>query len=371
MKKLEQLVANGVNAFNEGNLEIALVINDMAIRRGNQKKVAAHVKELLHSNKGFTLLAMERFEDALAQFDLANRYKHTDENGWSIFLCLANLGRWDKAKRYHHHRYGKTRNAPTRVTFPDMPIPLAKSPSDFIHKKVLIINEQGMGDELLFFSGIQKLAWSCESITLQCYPEMRRLFEPNLPKNVTLFTEREMSYEMIMKHDICSNTGDFFIFSQSLSNVFHRFLEVPKKDDRSIASRIGYCWKANNISPNAKMRSVEPDVLADFPNKFIKSPAECISLQKDDKEDCPEWMTPFPDDITDFYDTAQLMIGLEHVVTVDTSIAHLAGSLGIATTLIINKHHDWRWRAVNSDGFSLFYPTIKVVRLQDELKKLS
>src|SRR5581483_3466472 len=57
-----------------------------------------------------------------------------------------------------------------------------------------------------------------------------------------------------------------------------------------------------------------------------------------------------------FMDTAAIMKNLDLVITVDTSIAHLAGGLGVPTWILIPHWADWRWFLDRSD--SPWYPTM-------------
>jgi hypothetical protein len=348
MKKLETIVSTGLKAFKEEKFDLALRFNDKAISHGRLKKVNNHTKELLHSNKGYTLLAMKEYELARQQFALANTYEFNDENGWSQFLCLANLGNWEEAKKFHHYRYGETRSAPTKVSFPKLPLPFAKSLEDLKDKKILILNEQGLGDEILFFSAISKIASLVKEITLQCYPETLRLFQNNCPENVTLFIDRSFNLEFVNQFDIYTNTGDLFIYSSDISLGYSNIVSEQERKGT------GFCWKANVKSPNAEKRSIDPDILQQFKSDLN------ISLQITDE--CPDWMIPLPE-VKDLWDTAEIISGLEHVFTVDTSIAHLCGFLNIPTTLLINKHLDWRWKLVGEYGNSLFYPSINILSL--------
>ena len=70
----------------------------------------------------------------------------------------------------------------------------------------------------------------------------------------------------------------------------------------------------------------------------------------------------------DFATTARRIAALDHVVTIDTSIAHLAGAMGKPTTLLLSHVADWRWcgsdRSKRDTGpdISLWYPSIRIVR---------
>ena len=63
------------------------------------------------------------------------------------------------------------------------------------------------------------------------------------------------------------------------------------------------------------------------------------------------------------YETGELIASLDLVVTVDTLVAHLAGSLGVPTIVIAPTYYDWRYRWPGENG-SPFYPSVSVFRQQ-------
>ncbi len=74
----------------------------------------------------------------------------------------------------------------------------------------------------------------------------------------------------------------------------------------------------------------------------------------------------------DVYETGELLASLDLVVTVDTLVAHLAGSLCVPTIVIAPTYYDWRYRWPGEDG-SPFYPSVTVFRQQtgDDVSVLS
>ena len=69
----------------------------------------------------------------------------------------------------------------------------------------------------------------------------------------------------------------------------------------------------------------------------------------------------FPGSISDFTDTAALVMAMDVVLTVDTAVAHLSGALGRPTWLMLNWFaHCWRW-LVNRDD-SPWYSTMRLFR---------
>ncbi len=64
--------------------------------------------------------------------------------------------------------------------------------------------------------------------------------------------------------------------------------------------------------------------------------------------------------LTDFAETAALLSQLDLVITVDTSVAHLAGALGRPTWILLPYLPDWRWLLGRDD--SPWYPTVRLFR---------
>jgi ADP-heptose:LPS heptosyltransferase len=64
---------------------------------------------------------------------------------------------------------------------------------------------------------------------------------------------------------------------------------------------------------------------------------------------------------TDFADTADLLDAMDLVISVDTSIAHLAGALGKPLWVLLPCSSEWRWKSGRSTS-SLWYPTARLFR---------
>ena len=71
-------------------------------------------------------------------------------------------------------------------------------------------------------------------------------------------------------------------------------------------------------------------------------------------------ITYLGDSIESFDDTAAIIELMDAIVTIDTSIAHLAGSLGKKTFVLLSWHPDWRWLLDRSD--SPWYPSATLFR---------
>ncbi|MBI3840043.1 MAG: hypothetical protein HY288_19140, partial [Planctomycetia bacterium] len=61
-----------------------------------------------------------------------------------------------------------------------------------------------------------------------------------------------------------------------------------------------------------------------------------------------------------FVDTAAVIMNMDLVITCDTAIGHLAGALGVAVWLALQRTSNWRWLLDRSD--SPWYPTVRLFR---------
>ena len=99
--------------------------------------------------------------------------------------------------------------------------------------------------------------------------------------------------------------------------------------------------------------------------------ATFVSLQKDPRPDDKAALLDRADivdlteHLTDFVETAALISCLDLVITVDTSVAHLAGALGRPTWVLLPYTPDYRWLLDRDD--SPWYPSVRLFR-QDETR---
>ena len=94
---------------------------------------------------------------------------------------------------------------------------------------------------------------------------------------------------------------------------------------------------------------------------------ELISLQKGDGEEELDTITfknkikRFEIDTTQsFADTVAILKNIDLFITVDTSLAHLAGILGVKTYLVLGYLSEWRWGKDGSDTY--WYDSVKIIR---------
>jgi ADP-heptose:LPS heptosyltransferase len=126
--------------------------------------------------------------------------------------------------------------------------------------------------------------------------------------------------------------------------------------------RIGICWAGTSIHPNNRNRSIP---LQRFARILSVSGLDFVSLQKEVTDAdaailSGHGVSHFADEFEDFADTAAVVAMLDLLVTVDTSVAHLAGALGKAVAVLIPFAPDFRWMRERTD--SPWYPTMRLFR---------
>jgi tetratricopeptide (TPR) repeat protein len=129
--------------------------------------------------------------------------------------------------------------------------------------------------------------------------------------------------------------------------------------------KIGLVWAGNPDYPDDRARSVRFAALAPL---LGKPDVSFISLQKGgapwtrrpaDAASRANWID-WTDELTDFAETAALIAALDLTISVDTSVAHLAGTLGKPVWLLNRFDTDWRWMRGRDD--TPWYPSMRIFR---------
>ena len=125
--------------------------------------------------------------------------------------------------------------------------------------------------------------------------------------------------------------------------------------------RIGIVWAGNPILKTDRDRSMDPShflPLTEIPRVSVYS----LQFGKDGEADkvFGARVTDIGPDLTPFTEAAAAIMNLDLVVTVDTSLAHLAGALGCPVWTLLPFIPDWRWMLDRDD--SPWYPTMRLFR---------
>jgi hypothetical protein len=212
-------------------------------------------------------------------------------------------------------------------------------------KSVLLYAEQGYGDTIHFARYVPLVAEIAAKVWLVERPAMRRL---SAKLGVDLL---EFGAEL-PEHDIV-------VSLMSLPRAFGTTLEnvpAPAKyvvSPRKVPTRIGVCWHGGSRpdDPMAHVDDLRRSLTWEQFKPIVDACEGAVSLQEEHlgRWGCKDWL-----------DTAELVAGLDLVISVDTAILHLAASLGVPTFGLMRASGCWRWLS-NGDS-TVWYPGMRLFR---------
>ncbi len=242
--------------------------------------------------------------------------------------------------------------------------------SDISGKSILLYTEQGLGDAIQFIRFAPLISERGVSVIVQCQKELKSLFQ--CCKGV----RQAVTYdETLPDFDVhCPLLSLPLILGITAQNIP---LNIPYINvDQDIVKRwseklllhssrykIGLIWSGNPKYNADRLRSFN---LNTFTPLAVLKDVTFYSLQKGEAakqaKDPPGEMhlIDYTDEVYDFSDTAAIIKNLDLIISVDTSVAHLAGALGKPVWVLLPFSPDWRWMLNRED--SPWYPTMRLFR---------
>ena len=236
-------------------------------------------------------------------------------------------------------------------------------------KKILIYEEQGLGDVIQFCRYLTFLKQKGAQVFFKLKKNMHSLIR-TLNKDIVLIECLSKGKKYHFEISLLSLP---YLFNTRLETIpsYHSYLFAePKKIDlwkkrlTKQTFKIGICWQGSKS---------KIDVGRSFPLTLFKgisnlSNVELISLHKGEGEDQIKDIDfnlytidkNFDSGKHAFIDTAAVMKNCDLIITSDTVIAHLAGALGCRTWVVLKKIPDWRWMLNRND--TPWYPNMKLYR---------
>lgn len=242
-------------------------------------------------------------------------------------------------------------------------------------RKIFVFAEQGLGDTIQFARYLPRLVDMGAAVAFECQPELMSLLKPmfaSIPE-ILVFPRGSME----------PNNGDFYASLLSLPRCLgtdlstipsmHAYLQPKDSAVQAWAGvmgevakpRIGVCWAGSKKHNNDRNRSIP---LEQFMGIADGVSASFIGLRKEPPSEAsgksPTDLWPSLRDVApqfvDFSETAACISQLDLVVTVDTSVAHVAAAIGKPVWLLLPYVPDWRWLLGRDD--SPWYPSMRLFR---------
>lgn len=241
-------------------------------------------------------------------------------------------------------------------------------------KIVMVTTEQGFGDTLLMARYLPLLKGrGARRVVVECAPELRRLFAGLLegPQGIDAFIPRDAAPTPIY-HLHSSIMSLPLRFGTTIGSVPPPVrLTIPEEArakaaglvPRSDRLKVGIVWSGNQLFPDNAIRAAGLDrflPLLEVPGVVF------YSLQKGPPEEALRHLPPgtpitaLGPALEDFADTAAVLERLDLVVMTDSSVAHLAGSLGVPVWNLVQHVPYWVYRRTGTT--TPWYPSMRLYR---------
>jgi hypothetical protein len=345
-----------------GRLDEALAAAEHATRLAPVDPLCLHNQAIIHYHRG----------ELDACLDCADRALRLDRDlpGAHFVRAEALLQRGEMAEGWEEYEWrfrigGAAPLMPptSRPQWDGAPLP---------EHTLLLVADQGFGDGIQFCRYIPWAAQRCRRLAIACSGELVPLLRQLAPR-ATLF----------QRWEDCPDYAAFAALSGLPRLAGTRLDSVPapvpylRADKARVAlwkqrldglvpagfRRIGVIWAGRPTHNNDRNRSA---LLADFLPIANVPGVALLALQKGPKTgQAGGWYGRAPlinvgAEIQDYDDTMAILENIERLVTVDTSVAHLAGAMGRPVWILLPHAPDWRWLLERSD--SPWYPTVRLFR---------
>lgn len=319
-----------------------------------------------HFNRAITFRALKRFDIAFECYEIALSIK---PDYWDVYwnksLDLLLLGEFAEGFELYEWRWKRGSSPQPMRNFPE-PFWLGKEQLE--GRTILLHSEQGLGDSLQFCRYVKMVKALGATVILEVDPPL-----------LDLLRQVDGADRVIARGEAIP-PFDLHCPLLSLPLAFRTRLETIPSGERYLFSnperreawahrlgqkrtpRVGIAWSGRAEHLNDHNRSMPLDQLLGHLPEGI----QYFSLQKEVRPSDMQALLPagrvlhFGELLVDFTDTAALCDQLDLVVTIDTSVAHLAAALGKPVWIMLPFIPDWRWLLDREE--SPWYPTVRLYR---------
>ena len=236
-------------------------------------------------------------------------------------------------------------------------------PGEKFPEEVVVMCDQGFGDHIQFARYLPFLQEKVKKVHLAVSDNLRGLFEKNFKKiNYITFDEINPEMKSMRITDLA------YILDMDFDHIPYSggYIKSKMADIVSDKPKIGLCWEAGNagirtmINRTINIRLLEP--ILNLDNIQVYSFQLRDTLKGNDRYN---QMINLAKDFKNFEDTARALNAMDIMITVDTSIAHLAGAMGKKTFLMLPYVSDWRW--FGDTKVTPWYESVEIFKQQDPI----
>ena len=334
--------------YNKGNIYVSLCRWEKAIECFNQALSLEPDLKDAAINKSICLLMQNKWEQGFLAY----------ESRWSLLGKIACFQSLEQVSQFREKLY--------------------------VTRSVEIYAEQGLGDAIQFLRYLLLMPKEVTATKLYVHPPLVNLVKESNFSAEVLPLEKGSAFSGTTSSDGClklpllSLPLMLGIFPGQDRFPCSPYLRVDKGHsnhwwekisaypnirthlDPSVL-RVGICWAGNPQQGTDKKRSIPFSTVS----RLFSIPCRWINLKVELTEEVRIRLSnhrveDYSTDVSDLRDTAALLSTLDLVISTCTSVAHLAGSLGLSTWVLLAFSPDWRWS--DEGETSLWYPTSRLFR---------
>ena len=321
---------------------------------------------MLDYNLGVVFEKKRELVKAIESYETAIQYNSNNLNAhWNLALLYLQTGDYSKGWKKFEVRKDRIKSCKRLFNKPEL-----KSES-VNGRKILIHCEQGLGDTIQFSRYLKILKKRGAYVIFECKPRLFEIFKgfDGIDELILEQSNREKSIEYEYHISLLSLPLYFKTSLETIpSGVPYIKANPDKVNEWGIIVKnekfinIGIAWSGAEANVSGKDRSCKLD---DFAPLFSLKGIKLFSLQKNiHNSEMISAGYPVVNferiDSEPFLDTAAIIENLDIVISIDTSIAHLAGALGKPVWTLLPYYSDWRW-LLNIEN-SPWYPTMRLFR---------
>jgi tetratricopeptide (TPR) repeat protein len=355
-----------------------------------------------YNNLGAALQESGRVPEAeeILRTCLSINPNHSDAH-WNRGLALLAMGQWREGWMEYEWRQHLKEDVGQKRSFPQ---PTWKG-SPLAGRTLLVLCEQGLGDTIQFIRYAPLLARQGARVIVECQSKLRPLLQGLVEERDAGMGRRgdaerdgrrqeaeSLPIQVIAKGEPLPNF-DMHARLLTLPGIMDSTpesvpAEVPylhvdknrvdrlgtllsgKRRGAETEFRVGLVWQGNTAHKGDKFRSIALEKfspLANVPGVRLVSLQKGFGSEQIEKHreelKLIEWSDPADTTAEALVETAALMKNLDLVIAVDTSIAHLAGALGVPVWVAMPLASDWRWLLDRED--TPWYPTMRLFRQRE------
>ena len=326
-----------------------------------KKKLRKNKNYLIYYDIGCLFSELGKTKTSFYYLSKSNELKNNHNSTlWNLSLCLLKMKRFESGFLLHEYRW-KKKNNPLTKKFTSIPEP--DNLQDIVNKKILIWDEQGLGDTLQFSRFVIDLLKYSKRLTFVVNSKLSEILK-NLHKNIYVINYENLIIENF-DYQIPLFSLPKYLGIKNLEDI--NFYKLEKSNNNSLSLiknsnlNIGVSWSGNPKYTLDNYRSIP---FKKFKDVFKTDGINFYKLSQNVRsEEFLEYNSL--SNLTDFsekslYEIFQILPKLDLVISSDTSIIHLAGILNVKCYLLLNYNSNWRWFEDRKN--TIWYPSIQIIK---------